>query len=37
MKCVRCGLTMTKAELREANGARIEEKSGHLKAEVFRT
>lgn len=36
VRCVRCGLTMTKAELREANGARIEEELDDLKAEVIK-
>lgn len=35
VRCVRCGLTMTKAELREANEARIEEEVETLKAEVL--
>ena len=36
IKCVRCERTMTKDELREANGARIEEEVETLKAEVFK-
>ena len=36
VRCVRCDRTMTKAELREANGARIEEEVEALKAEVLK-
>ena len=36
VRCVRCDLILTKAELREANGARIDEEVEALKAEVLK-
>jgi transcription initiation factor TFIIIB Brf1 subunit/transcription initiation factor TFIIB len=36
VRCVRCDLTLTKDELREANGVRIEEEVEALKAEVLK-
>ncbi len=36
VRCVRCELTLTKDELREANGGRIEEEVEALKAEVMK-
>lgn len=35
VRCTRCDRTMTKDELREANGSRIEEELNALKAEVL--
>ncbi|MBY8829896.1 ECs_2282 family putative zinc-binding protein [Hephaestia mangrovi] len=35
VSCTRCDRTMTKDELREANGSRIEEELDALKAEVL--
>lgn len=36
IRCLRCDRVMTKDELREANGTRIEEEVDALKAEVFK-
>lgn len=36
VRCVRCDRVMTKDELREANGARIEAEVDALKAEVMK-
>ncbi|WAC22928.1 ECs_2282 family putative zinc-binding protein [Blastomonas sp. SL216] len=36
VRCVRCDRVMTKDELREANGARIEAEVDALKAEVLK-
>ena len=36
VRCARCDRIMTKVELREANGSRIEEEVDALKAEVLK-
>lgn len=36
VRCVRCDQVMTKEELREANGARIEAEVDEVKAEVLK-
>lgn len=36
VRCVRCDRVMTKSELREANGARIEAEVDEVKAEVLK-